>query len=175
MRPTAYQTNLAGIGVCVSLRTIGGHDGFPDQPTPSPFSQRMNNPATLPGAVRKPGYFRLAIELTKTGPMATPDELGYYSKRFLMVEHIPLTVLDLSGRVSTAGYSANDATPAPTKLPVAIFGHFDNVDKIVGDTPFALQLNCNSAVAISLYVDGAGPFTVRGHGALCNDTTDDRA
>ena len=41
-RPTVYQTNLVGIGVRVSLRAIGGYGGFPDRPTPSPFSQRVN-------------------------------------------------------------------------------------------------------------------------------------
>ena len=81
-RPTVYQTNLAGIGVRVSLRAIGGYGGFPDRPTPSPFSQRVDNPAALPDAVWKLGYFRLTIELIKTGPAATPGELEYHSERF---------------------------------------------------------------------------------------------
>ncbi len=81
-RPTVYQTNLAGIGVRVSLRAIGGYGGFPDRPTPSPFSQRVNNPAILPDAVWKLGYFRLTIELIKTGPAATPGELEYHSEHF---------------------------------------------------------------------------------------------
>ncbi len=75
-------TNLAGIGVRVSLRAIGGYGGFPDRPTPSPFSQRVDNPAALPDAVWKLGYFRLTIELIKTGPAATPGELEYHSERF---------------------------------------------------------------------------------------------
>lgn len=115
-RPTVYQTNLAGIGVRVSLRAIGGYGGFPDRPTPSPFSQRVDNPAALPDAVWKLGYFRLTIELIKTGPAATPGELEYRSERFLMAEHTPLAALDLTGRISTAGCSVNDATPALIKL-----------------------------------------------------------
>lgn len=174
-RPTVYQTNLAGIGVRVSLRAIGGYGGFPDRPTPSPFSQRVDNPAALPDAVWKLGYFRLTIELIKTGPAATPGELEYHSERFLMAEHTPLAALDLTGRISTAGCSVNDATPALIKLPAAMLDHFGGVGKTTGDTPFALQLDCNSAVTISLRVDGAEPLTARGHGVLRNDATDDRA
>lgn len=148
-RPTVYQTNLAGIGVRVSLRAIGGYGGFPDRPTPSPFSQRVDNPAALPDAVWKLGYFRLTIELIKTGPAATPGELEYHSERFLMAEHTPLAALDLTGRISTAGCSVNDATPALIKLPAAMLDHFGGVGKTTGDTPFALQLDCNSAVTIS--------------------------
>jgi hypothetical protein len=44
----------------------------------------VNNPAILPDAVWKLGYFRLTIELIKTGPAATPGELEYHSERFLM-------------------------------------------------------------------------------------------
>ncbi|WP_406675598.1 fimbrial protein [Klebsiella pneumoniae] len=174
-RPTVYQTNLAGIGVRVSLRAIGGYGGFPDRPTPSPFSQRVDNPAALPDAVWKLGYFRLTIELIKTGPAATPGELEYHSERFLMAEHTPLAALDLTGRISTAGCSVNDATPALIKLPAAMLDHFGGVGKTTGDTPFALQLDCNSAVTISLRVDGAEPLSARGHGVLRNDATDDRA
>ncbi|VTO61879.1 Fimbrial adhesin [Klebsiella pneumoniae] len=155
-RPTVYQTNLAGIGVRVSLRAIGGYGGFPDRPTPSPFSQRVDNPAALPDAVWKLGYFRLTIELIKTGPAATPGELEYHSERFLMAEHTPLAALDLTGRISTAGCSVNDATPALIKLPAAMLDHFGGVGKTTGDTPFALQLDCNSAVTVSLRVDGRG-------------------
>lgn len=174
-RPTVYQTNLAGIGVRVSLRAIGGYGGFPDRPTPSPFSQRVDNPAALPDAVWKLGYFRLTIELIKTGPAATPGELEYHSERFLMAEHTPLAALDLTGRISTAGCSVNDATPALIKLPAAMLDHFGGVGKTTGDTPFALQLDCNSAVTVFLRVDGAEPLTARGHGVLRNDATDDRA
>lgn len=156
-RPTVYQTNLAGIGVRVSLRAIGGYGGFPDRPTPSPFSQRVDNPAALPDAVWKLGYFRLTIELIKTGPAATPGELEYHSERFLMAEHTPLAALDLTGRISTAGCSVNDATPALIKLPAAMLDHFGGVGKTTGDTPFALQLDCNSAVTISLRVDARSP------------------
>ncbi len=51
----------------------------------------------------------------------------------------------------------NDATPALIKLPAAMLDHFGGVGKATGDTPFALQLDCNSAVTISLRVDGAEP------------------
>ncbi len=71
-------------------------------------------------AVWKPGYFRPTIELIKTGPAATPGELEYRSERFLMAEHTPLAALDLTGRISTAGCSVNDATPALIKLPAAM-------------------------------------------------------
>lgn len=128
-RPTVYQTNLAGIGVRVSLRAIGGYGGFPDRPTPSPFSQRVDNPAALPDAVWKLGYFRLTIELIKTGPAATPGELEYHSERFLMAQHTPLAALDLTGRISTAGCSVNDATPALIKLPAAMLDHFGGVSR----------------------------------------------
>ncbi|MBX4563317.1 fimbrial protein, partial [Klebsiella pneumoniae] len=102
-------------------------------------------------------------------------ELEYHSERFLMAEHTPLAALDLTGRISTAGCSVNDATPALIKLPAAMLDHFGGVGKTTGDTPFALQLDCNSAVTISLRVDGAEPLTARGHGVLRNDATDDRA
>lgn len=74
-----------------------------------------------------------------------------------MAEHTPLAALDLTGRISTAGCSVNDATPALIKLPAAMLDHFGGVGKTTGDTPFALQLDCNSAVTISLRVDGAEP------------------
>ena len=175
-RPTVYQTNLAGIGVRVSLRAIGGYGGFPDRPTPSPFSQRVDNPAALPDAVWKLGYFRLTIELIKTGPAATPGELEYHSERFLMAEHTPLAALDLTGRISTAGCSVNDATPALIKLPAAMLATLRRRRQNHRRHPFR---RCSwiaiARSAVSLRVDGAEPLAARGHGVLRNDATDDRA
>ena len=162
--------------------TIGG-DGFlvGEGHTPGATGVNQDDSAIhfrrkdYPDAVWKLGYFRLTIELIKTGPAATPGQLEYHSERFLMAEHTPLAALDLTGRISTAGCSVNDATPALIKLPAAMLDHFGGVGKTTGDTPFALQLDCNSAVTISLRVDGAEPLSARGHGVLRNDATDDRA
>ncbi len=74
-----------------------------------------------------------------------------------MAEHTPLAALDLSGRVNTAGCSVNDATPALIKLPAAMLDHFGGVGKTTGDTPFALQLDCNSAVTISCVLTARSP------------------
>ena len=52
-----------------------------------------------------------------------------------MAEHTPLAALDLTGRISTAGCSVNDATPALIKLPAAMLDHFGGVGKTTGDTP----------------------------------------
>ncbi len=107
-RSTVYQTNPRRHWRSrIAARAIGGYGGFPDRPTPSPFSQRVDNPAALPDAVWKLGYFRLTIELIKTGPAATPGELEYHSERFLMAEHTPPAALGLTGRISTAGCSVN--------------------------------------------------------------------
>lgn len=74
-----------------------------------------------------------------------------------MAEHTPLAALDLTGRISTAGCSVNDATPALIKLPAAMLDHFGGVGKTTGDTPFALQLDCNSAVTISCELTARSP------------------
>ena len=133
-RPTVYQTNLAGIGVRVSLRAIGSYGGFPDRPTPSPFSQRVDNPAALPDAVWKLGYFRLTIELIKTGPRRRRASLSITASAFNGGAY-PAGRVRLNRQDQHRGCSVNDATPALIKLPAAMLDHFGGVGKTTGDTP----------------------------------------
>lgn len=78
-----------------------------------------------------------------------------------MAEHTPLAALDLTGRISTAGCSVNDATPALIKLPAAMLDHFGGVGKTTGDT-FRAAAGLQQRGHGFLRVDGAEPLTAGG-------------
>ncbi|OMP91467.1 fimbrial protein [Raoultella terrigena] len=176
--PTIYQTSVPGIGIRFSMRAVSGYDGFPDAWTSSPFNETVRwlaGPGLQTEDVFKMDPFRLKIEIVKTTPTVMPGNLEYHNEHFLLADKTALAAMTVRGAISVGGCTLDSATRTMVKLPAANLDRFGHVGKTTGDTPFALRLDCNSAVHVTLRVDGNEAPTTREQGVLINDAANNRA
>ena len=173
--PEIYPTNLNGLGVRISLRAIGGYDGFPARMTSVPFTAGVHLPPGQDDDAFHTGMFRVKVELVKTASGVASGDLNYRDNHFLFAGDTAVAALEIHGRIKVGACTLNASTPTTVQLPATNLNQFEQVGDTAGDTPFALQLDCNSAVGVKLRLDGKESAFVREKGVLKNDARHNRA
>ena len=170
-----YPTNLNGLGVRISLRAISGYNGFPARMTSVPFSAGVHTRSGQSDDSFRMGMLRVNVELLKIASAVASGNLNYLDNHFLFAGGTPVATIEIHGRIKVGACTLNASTPTTVQLPPTNLNKFARVGDTAGDTPFALQLDCNSAVGVKLRLDGNESAAVKGKGVLKNDARHNQA
>ncbi|HFZ8994351.1 TPA: fimbrial protein [Citrobacter freundii] len=178
--PRVFRTNLKGIGIRVSLRAPGGYDGFPLMPTAAPFIEnvrwRSSAGSRESDNIFRVGQFRLRVELLKMRSNVQSGQLDYRQEGFLYADKLRVANLAVKGNVIVGACTVASSESLHVTLPARALSDFGRIGRTSGETPFALQLNCNSSVGIRLRLEGREAPGRGRQGVLKNDQSgEDRA
>ncbi|MEB6377628.1 type 1 fimbrial protein [Leclercia adecarboxylata] len=173
--PEIYPTNLNGLGVRISLRAVSGYGGFPARMTTVPFTARVHTPAGQSDNAFRMGMFQVKVELLKTASAVASGDLDYRANPFLFAGNTAVASIEIQGKIKVGACTLSASSPTTVQLPPTNLNKFERVGDTAGDMPFALQLDCNSAVGVKLRLEGNESTFIKDKGVLKNDASHDRA
>lgn len=173
--PEIYHTNLNGVGVRISLRAISGFGGFPARMTTVPFTARVRTRAGQSDDSFRTGTLRVKVELVKTAAAVASGTLDYLDNHFLFAGDTSVAAIEIKGKIKVGACTLSASTPTTVQLPPTNLNKFERVGDTAGDMPFALQLDCNSAVGVKLRLEGNESASIKDKGVLKNDARHNQA